>query len=245
MTTIPWTLERRVHFRQGGRGRGKEVHEAPPPDPAPGAGAARQQVDGAGVAPGRPDAVRSRIQLRGTGPAGPRDPGADMSDHEPDLLGARSPGGAAVLAANARGAGSDHPRRFAAHRGATGLAEAAAALDPMDPRGPEAVGEPAGEAGKLPGNPRLNPRAESAWATPTLAHVATDWRVGPLESPTSPNGIKDGFVERPFLRGSPYHQFFRPRRGSLFSVDADSQLIRSLAPLTSRGGRSGCRRPQC
>jgi hypothetical protein len=36
MTTTPWTLERRVHFRQGGRGRGKEVHEAPPPDPAPG-----------------------------------------------------------------------------------------------------------------------------------------------------------------------------------------------------------------
>jgi hypothetical protein len=36
MTTTPWTIERTVHFRHGGRGRGKEVQEAPPPDQAPG-----------------------------------------------------------------------------------------------------------------------------------------------------------------------------------------------------------------
>jgi len=36
MTTTPWTIERRVHFRQGGRGRGIEVHDAPPPDQVPG-----------------------------------------------------------------------------------------------------------------------------------------------------------------------------------------------------------------
>src|SRR5258708_25264935 len=32
MTTTTWTIERQVHFRHAGHGRGKQVHQGPAPD---------------------------------------------------------------------------------------------------------------------------------------------------------------------------------------------------------------------